>query len=78
MVGRYVLPYPNSHHLGQPADTQAVDMPIACFFGAGGDTIGAAEDVSGKTLTTLMFGFDAKTGRGYYILADALLVASPY
>ncbi len=47
---------------GQPAP--AVDMPIASFFGAGGDTIGA-EDVSGKKLTTLLFGFDGATGRCY-------------
>jgi hypothetical protein len=42
----------------------AVDMPISSFFGGGGDTIGA-EDVSGKTLATLLYGFDAKTGRCY-------------
>jgi hypothetical protein len=44
--------------------TPAIDLPVACFFGAGGDTIGA-QDVSGKTLATLLFGFDAKTGRCY-------------
>ncbi|MGB2796441.1 MAG: DUF2961 domain-containing protein [Phycisphaerae bacterium] len=44
--------------------TPAVDMPISSFFGGGGDTIGT-EDVSGKTLATLFFGFDAKTGRCY-------------
>ena len=38
--------------------------PLGSFFGAGGDTIGA-RDISGKTLTTLLFGFDAKTGRCY-------------
>ena len=37
----------------------AVDMSLGSFFGAGGDTIGA-EDVSGHTLSTLLFGFDAK------------------
>ncbi len=46
------------------SQTAAVDIPIACFFGGGGDTIGA-EDVSGMTLRTLMFGFDAKTGSCY-------------
>ncbi|MFI5378600.1 MAG: DUF2961 domain-containing protein [Tepidisphaerales bacterium] len=44
--------------------TPAIDMPISSFFGAGGDTIGT-EDVSGKTLATLMFGFDSKTGQCY-------------
>ncbi len=44
----------------QPAP--AVDMPLSSFFGAGGDTIGA-EDVSGMTLNTLFFGFDAKAGQ---------------
>ena len=37
----------------------AVEMPIGCLFGGGGDTIGAA-DVSGRTFQTLLFGFDAK------------------
>ncbi|MEN6458897.1 MAG: DUF2961 domain-containing protein [Thermoguttaceae bacterium] len=42
----------------------AVDIPVAAFFGGGGETIGV-EDVSGKTLSTLMFGFDAKSHRCY-------------
>ncbi len=42
----------------------SVDMSLGSFFGGGGDTIGA-EDVSGKTLATLLFGFDAKTGWCY-------------
>jgi hypothetical protein len=42
----------------------AVDLPVGSFFGAGGDTIGV-EDASGKTLATLCFGFDAKTGQCY-------------
>jgi hypothetical protein len=42
----------------------AVDMSLASFFGAGGDTIGV-EDVSGKTLKTMFFGFDAKSGECY-------------
>ncbi len=44
--------------------TPAIDMPVASFFGGGGDTIGV-EDVSQKKLTTLMFGFDGKTGQCY-------------
>ena len=40
----------------------AIELPVASFFGAGGDTIGV-QDVSAKTLTTLLFGFDGKTGR---------------
>jgi hypothetical protein len=44
--------------------TPMIDLPIGCFFGGGGDTIGAG-DVSGKTLKTLLFGFDAKTGQAY-------------
>ena len=52
-------------------------MSLASFFGGGGDTIGA-EDVSGKTLATLFFGFDAKTGQCYCLLAHALLVASAH
>jgi hypothetical protein len=43
----------------------AVDLPIGCFFGGGGDTIGVGQDTSTKTLTTLMFGFDAKTHACY-------------
>jgi hypothetical protein len=42
----------------------AVDMPISSFFGGGGDSIGA-EDVSGRTLTTLFYGFDTKSGQCY-------------
>ena len=38
----------------------AVEMPIGCLFGGGGDTIGV-EDVSAKTFQTFLFGFDAKT-----------------
>ena len=38
----------------------AIEMPIGCLFGGGGDTIGGP-DVSGKTYETLLFGFDAKT-----------------
>jgi hypothetical protein len=44
--------------------TPAVEMPIASFFGAGGDTIGVKE-IAEKTLTTLLFGFDAKTEKCY-------------
>jgi len=42
----------------------AVEMPIGCLFGGGGDTIGE-KDVSGDTLQTLMFGFDAKARQFY-------------
>ncbi|MCE5267364.1 MAG: DUF2961 domain-containing protein [Planctomycetaceae bacterium] len=42
----------------------AIDMSLGSFFGAAGDTIGV-EDVSHKTLKTLLFGFDGKTGRCY-------------
>ena len=42
----------------------AVDMPLGSFFGAGGDTIGV-EDVSGRTLKTLFFGFDANAKQFY-------------
>ena len=42
----------------------AVDMPLGSFFGGGGDTIGV-EDVSGRTLKTLFFGFDAKSKEFY-------------
>jgi hypothetical protein len=44
--------------------TPAVDMPLGSFFGAGGDTIGV-EDVSGRTLKTLLVGFDAQTRQFY-------------
>src|SRR5208337_1779597 len=36
----------------------AINLPIGCLFGGGGDTIGGP-DVSGKTYQTLLFGFDA-------------------
>jgi hypothetical protein len=42
----------------------AIDMSLASFFGGGGDTIGV-EDVSGKTLSTSFYGFDAKTRQCY-------------
>lgn len=42
----------------------AVDMSLGSFFGAGGDTIGS-EDVSGHTLKTLFFGFDAQRRQMY-------------
>jgi hypothetical protein len=45
-------------------ETPAVEMPIAAFFGAGGDTIGVKK-IAEKTLSTLLFGFDAKTGTCY-------------
>jgi hypothetical protein len=43
--------------------TPDIDLPIGCFFGGGGDTIG--KDVSAKTLKTLMFGYDGEAGTGY-------------
>lgn len=43
--------------------TPDVDMPVGCFFGGGGDTIG--KDVAAKSLKTLMFGYDGTNGTGY-------------
>jgi hypothetical protein len=40
-----------------------VDLPIGCLFGGGGDLFG--KDVSGKSLKTLMFGYDGTKGVGY-------------
>ncbi len=43
--------------------TPDVDLPVGCFFGGGGDTIG--KDVTAKSLKTLMFGYDGTNGTGY-------------
>lgn len=42
----------------------AVDMPIGCFFGGGGDLIGGP-DTSTRTLKTELFGFDGKNREFY-------------
>jgi hypothetical protein len=45
-------------------DPPAVDMPVGCFFGGGGDVIGG-RDVSTKTLKTEFVGFDGHTKQFY-------------
>lgn len=45
-------------------DPPAIDMPIGCFFGGGGDSIGAG-DVSPMRLTTEFFGFDGMSKAFY-------------
>jgi hypothetical protein len=44
----------------------AIDLPISCFFGAGGkDYAETADKVFAKSLTTLLFGFDKVKGSFY-------------